>query len=96
MGGSTEIVIGVGFLLFLPVALLWALMIGVGGVAILQFFNYYHEKAILEFILGILFFVITIAFLKYDMRDSCTIESLAKIYHVEVSKLFIAFFGFVV
>lgn len=73
-----------------------ALAIGVGGVVILQVFNYYHEKAILEWILGVLFFVITIALIKYDVGDSYTIESLAEIYHVKVSKLFIALFGFVV
>ena len=73
-----------------------ALAIGAAGIVILQFFNYYHEKAIWEWILGVLFFVITIALIKYEVGDSYTIESLAETYHVKVSKLFIALFGFVV
>lgn len=70
------------------------LAIGVGGIAIVQFFNYYHERVVLEFILGILFFVVIIAFLRYG-KDVDTVESLARIYGVEASKLFTALFGFV-
>lgn len=70
-----------------------ALAVGVAGIAILQYFNYYHQKAVLEFILGILFFVIVIRLLKYGIRDMSTMESLAEIYNVKVSALFKVIFG---
>lgn len=31
------------------------LALGAGGIAVVQFFNYYHEKSVLEFIFGIIF-----------------------------------------
>lgn len=70
-------------------------IMGIAGIAVVQFFNYYHEKAILEFILGILFFMVIIKLLRYGIEDIVTIESLAEIYHAERSALFRRIFEFV-
>lgn len=70
-------------------------IMGIAGIAVVQFFNYYHENAILEFILGILFFMVIIKLLRYGIEDIVTIESLAEIYHAERSALFRRIFGFV-
>ncbi|MBO5069360.1 MAG: hypothetical protein J6C12_07080 [Lachnospiraceae bacterium] len=70
------------------------LAFGCGGIAVVQFFNYYHEKAALEFILGIAFFVMVIMILKNNMNVVDKIESLSSIYNVKVSAVFKAFFGF--
>ena len=60
--------------------------IGLGSVALVQFFNYYHGKAVLEFILGIIFFIGVMVFIRNN--SVCTIESMASMYNVELSKLF--------
>lgn len=72
------------------------LAVGFGGIAVVQFFNYYHEKAILELIIGILFFVFVIMLLKKSISEMDTIESFARIYHTEVSVLLKVLFGFVI
>jgi len=72
-----------------------ALAIGAAGVAVLQFFNYFHERAFLEFILGCLFFVVVILILKNEAQDLYTTGYLAELYHMESSKLFPLLFGFV-
>ncbi len=69
---------------------------GIAGIAILQFFNYFHERAVLEFILGILFFIIVILLLKYGTKDVNTLEGLAEVYHVEASMVFRGLFGFAI
>ena len=70
------------------------LAFGFGAIAVLQFFNFYHGKAILEFVLGLVFFVIVTLLLKNNVEIQ-TIESLAQIYGVDVSALFKLLFGFV-
>ena len=70
------------------------LAFGFGAIAVLQFFNFYHEKAIWEFVLGLVFFVIVTLLLKNNVEIQ-TIESLAQIYGVDVSALFKLLFGFV-
>ena len=70
------------------------LAFGFGAIAGLQFFNFYHEKAIWEFVLGLVFFVIVTLLLKNNVEIQ-TIESLAQIYGVDVSALFKLLFGFV-
>lgn len=68
------------------------LAMGAGGIAIVQFFNAYHGRAVLECILGVLFFVVIIVMLKYG-NEVDTVEALAGIYGVEASKLFVTLFG---
>lgn len=72
------------------------LAFGFGGIAVVQFFNYYHGNAVLEFIIGIIFFVIVIKLLKNSAKEINTIESLAEIYNLKVSALFKVLFGFAV
>ena len=72
------------------------LALGVGGIAVVQFFNYYHEKSFLEFILGIMFFVVVIILLKNGTKNMNTVESLARIYNLESSALFKVLFGFAI
>ena len=60
--------------------------LGAGSVSFVQFLNYYHGKAILEFIIGVTFFIVVMVFLKNN--SVCTMENLAKIYNVELSVLF--------
>ncbi len=66
---------------------------GVGGITVIQFFNYYHEKPVLEFISGIVCFVIVIILLKFGTRELYSIEELAKLYNVEMSIVFKMLFG---
>ena len=70
------------------------LAMGAGGIAVVQFFNGYHERAVLECIVGVLFFVVVIVFLRYG-NEVDTIEDLAKLYGVEASEWFVALFGLV-
>lgn len=69
-------------------------ILGAGAVAILQFFNYYHENAILEFICGAAFFVIVIKLLQHGTQDIYTMENLAEIYNIKSTALFKVIFGF--
>lgn len=69
---------------------------GGGGIAVVQFFNYYHGKSILEFILGIVFFIIVIILLKNGSKEMNTIESLAEIYNLKSLTLFKILFGFAI
>lgn len=68
----------------------------VGGIAVIQFFNYFHGKAIIEFILGILFFAIVIMILKNSLSEIGTIEGFMDVYHLKSSMLFKILFGFAV
>lgn len=72
------------------------LAFSVGGIAVMQFFNYYHEKAFLEFILGILFFIVVIQMLKSGSNELNNVESLAKIYNTDASTIFRVLFGFAI
>lgn len=63
-------------------------VIAVGAIAIVQCFNYYHEIAFVEFILGILFFVIVIAILRNAVGSGDILGKLSDIYHVKNSGLF--------
>lgn len=70
------------------------LALGVGGIAVVEFFNYYHEKSILEFILGIMFFAVVIMLLKNGTKELNTVEGLIQMYNLESSELFKVLFGF--
>lgn len=70
------------------------LAFGVGGIAVVQFFNYYHGNALFEFIVGTVFFVVVIILLKSGTKDMNTIESLAEMYRLKISVLFKLLFGF--
>lgn len=72
------------------------LAFGIAGIVVIQFLNYYHEIAILEFILGIIFFVMVILLLKDNVQERYTIDSLAEIYNIKDSIAFKIMFGFVV
>lgn len=72
------------------------LALGFGGIAIVQFFNYYHGKAVLEFVIGIIFFVVIIMLLRNSIKEISTIEDLAEIYNLKASVLFKLLFGFAV
>lgn len=72
------------------------LMFALGGVTVVQFLNYYHEKAVWEFILGVLFFVVVVSLLKDSSGEIYTIESLAEIYNVKASVMFKVLFGFAI
>ncbi len=65
-----------------------------GGIAVVQFFNYFQGKAIIEFILGIMFFCYLIMLLKSGLKEIDTIENLAEVYHLKASGLFKVPFGF--
>lgn len=67
-----------------------------GGIVVIQFFNYYHEKPILELILGIVYFAIVIMLLRNGASEINTIEDLAKIYNTDVSTVFKILFGFAI
>lgn len=69
---------------------------GVAGVVILQLFNYYHEKAGVEFLLGILFFALVILMVRGGGQSGNTIESFISLYHIKDSFLFRLLFGFVI
>ncbi len=66
------------------------------GIAVIQSFNYYHEKAVLEFLLGVGFFIIIIVLLRNETAEMISIESLAEIYQTKASALFKILFGFAV
>jgi len=68
----------------------------VGGIAVVQLFNYYHEKAIWECILGILFFIIVIIMLRNGTKDMNTLESLADIYNIKNMLPFRILFSFAI
>lgn len=72
------------------------LAFGFGGMCVVQFFNYYHEKAFFEFVLGMVFFVVVVILLKNGTEEINALERLAAIYNVKVSTLFKALFGFAV
>ncbi|MGM9619412.1 MAG: hypothetical protein ACI3W8_06235 [Oscillospiraceae bacterium] len=67
------------------------LLVSIGAIVVLQFFNYFHGKALLECIFGILFFVIVAVILRYNVS---TLEDINQIYHLESLKLFRLLIGF--
>lgn len=71
------------------------LLLGTGGIAIVQFFNYYHGKAVLEFVLGILFLGLVLVFLKYGAGNISAVESLTQIYGVKTAQFLVALFGLI-
>ncbi|MFR8524041.1 MAG: hypothetical protein ACLVCU_07190 [Gallintestinimicrobium sp.] len=91
--GVPEIILDEGsFESFLGFTLIFAFALG--AVAILQFFNYYHGKALLEFICGLIFFGVVMKLLKNNISEISTLEHFAKIYKVEVSIPLKLLFGF--
>jgi hypothetical protein len=79
---------------FLEFTICMAFMCGV--IAIVQFLNYYHEKAVLEFILGTGFFIVVILMLRKNSNWVNSIEELAQIYEVSLSVFFKLLFEFAV
>lgn len=73
-----------------------ALAVGVAAIAIVQFFNYYHENAILELVLGILLFAAVILLLRFCANESASLADLAAVYGVKPSILFRVLFGLTV
>ncbi len=71
-----------------------ALVIGAAAVSVLQFFNYFHERAVLELILSIAFFAIVIHLLKRSTGDIKTLEDLAALYGISPTAWFRLLFGF--
>lgn len=86
------IIKGESFASFFELTLVLAL--GVGGIAVVQFFNCYHEKSVLEFIFGIMFLIIVIILLKNGTKGMNTVESLTQMYNLESSALLKVLFGF--
>ena len=84
---------GDGFGSFFEFTLVLAFMFGL--IAVLQSFNNYHRKAVVELILGVLFFLGVILFVKSG-NEIQSVESLAQIYDVNASTLFRILFGFAV
>lgn len=72
------------------------LLFGGGGIAIIQFLNSYHEKALLEFFTGVVYFIIVIILIKNSVHDIVTIDDFTQIYHLETLTLFRVFFGFAI
>lgn len=70
-----------------------ALAVGAAAVAILQFFNYYHENAVLELILSILFFIAVLILLRFSTNGIDSLQDLAAIYGVKPSGVFKLLFG---
>lgn len=65
-----------------------------GGIAVIQFFNYYHEKAILECIVGVLYFAIVIGILKQGSDIIDSIGAFCQLYHLENQTVARVLFGF--
>lgn len=70
-----------------------ALAVGAAAVAILQFFNYYHENAVLELILSILFFIVVLILLRASANGIESLQDLAAMYGVKPSFIFKVLFG---
>lgn len=73
-----------------------AMAIGCAIVTVLQFFNYYHENASLELLLGTLLFAGTILVLRHCTYEVGTVQELAAIYGVEPGGIFHLLFGFAI
>lgn len=70
------------------------LAVGCAIVMNLQFFNYYHENAVLELFLGVLLFAATILVLKHYSYEVSTIQEFAAAYGVRPSGICKLLFGF--
>lgn len=66
--------------------------VSIAVIAILQFFNSYHEKAFLELFIGILLFVIVLLLLRSTLENT-SVEELAKLYGLRVNLPFRLLFG---
>lgn len=75
----------------ISVLFVWAITI-----AILQFFNYYHEIAFWEFFLSLVYFLIilTVLRLNISMNTNYSPEDFATLYQVNLSWIFRLFFAF--
>lgn len=69
------------------------LAIGAAVIAVLQFFNYYHENAILELVLGVLFFIVVLILLRSSANGIDSLQDLAAVYGVKPSAIFKVLFG---
>ncbi len=69
-------------------------LLGIGGIAVIQFFNFYHEKAVLEFVSGTLYFVGVIHILKNNTNVIDSFANLAEIYGIEINIILKVLFGF--
>ena len=66
-------------------------IVGVGSIAIIQSFNYYHNKASMEFILNIVFYLVVLMLLRTGSTEN-TIQNLSKLYNVNPTGLAIALY----
>lgn len=71
------------------------LSFGLGGMVVIQYFNYYHEKPILELATGVLCFIVVIIFLRNSIGNIYSIDSLAQIYNLKSTMIFKLLFGVV-
>ncbi len=71
------------------------LSFSLGGMVIIQYFNYYHEKPILELLTGILCFIVVIIFLKNNIGSKYSIDSFAQIYGLKSTTIFKLLFGII-
>lgn len=71
------------------------LAFALGGMIVVQFFNYYHEKAILELLAGILCFLVAIILIRNSTGNIYSMDEIAQIYNLEntiLLKLLVGFF----
>ena len=73
------------------IGFVFAGILGAGTVALVQFLNYFLGNAILEFVIGNVFFIVVMILLKNN--SVYTMETLSKMYNVEFSVLFRSLFG---
>lgn len=80
-----------GAIELMGILFMWAITI-----AILQFFNYYHEIAFWEFFLSLVYFLIilTVLRLNISMNTNYSPEDFATLYQVNLSWIFRLFFAF--
>ena len=70
---------------------IFAALVCIGAIVVLQFINYYFEKAVLECFLGILFFLAVCIILRYSAGS---LEKIEQIYSLSDAKLFRFLIGF--
>ena len=70
---------------------IFAALVCVGSIVVLQFINHYYEKAGLEFFLGILLFLAVCVILRYHAGS---LEKIEQLYRVSDTKLFRLLIGF--
>lgn len=75
---------------------LLTVVFGIGAIVVIQFFNYYHEKPLLEVIVGVVCYISYITITKSLAGDICSLEKIMEIYHLKSDELFRFLFGIAV